>query len=560
MSKQQETVDLVVVGFGMAGASAAMQALESAEAAGTKPNILLVDRFEGGGATSRSAGIVYFGGGTDLQRKFGVDDDVENFYEYMKIEAKGAVSEETLWRFCETSPQCAAWIRDSFQAKFNIKEDDGAKLYHLKTSVSAEQYSLQFSGNETAHPYTVKARAVQRGHKAYGPGGSYVGYGNLLFADLERGILKCKPRGLHVETFTRCTELVREGDRVVACKLVSMANAPFWARLVHAKLAYFGGLTQPVTHLEQWIQSTCDSLERNYGTERLVHTTNGVVLCAGGFGRSDEHMRQHLPKYHGAMPLGSIADDGEGIFKLGVKDCNAKTGFLSNGIAWKFITPAQAMAKGVLVNKHGVRSCNEESYGATLARSIIVENGGTGEGFLVIDQTLANECWEEMRHGEMLWLQIGQQLLQLCWNRVKCNTLEELAKETGCGQQLVDTITEYNAQCKQGRDDVKGKRSTLLSAIETGPFYAFKFHTHGTMWFTPYFSLGGLSVDETSGLVLDAQTSQPIAGLYAAGRNAVGVCSQSYVSGLSLSDAVFSGRRAAMHAMSGQIFGAKAKL
>ncbi|WP_159083087.1 hypothetical protein [Lysinibacillus sp. 2017] len=36
-------------------------------------------------------------------------------------------------------------------------------------------------------------------------------------------------------------------------------------------------------------------------------------------------------------------------------------------------------------------------------------------------------------------------------------------------------------------------------------------------------------------------------GLYAAGRTAVGICSNSYISGLSLADGMFSGRRAARH-------------
>jgi len=40
----------------------------------------------------------------------------------------------------------------------------------------------------------------------------------------------------------------------------------------------------------------------------------------------------------------------------------------------------------------------------------------------------------------------------------------------------------------------------------------------------------------------------PVPGLYAAGRTAVGLCSHSYVSGLSLADCVFSGRRAGRHA------------
>ncbi|MNE25918.1 3-oxo-5-alpha-steroid 4-dehydrogenase [compost metagenome] len=56
-------------------------------------------------------------------------------------------------------------------------------------------------------------------------------------------------------------------------------------------------------------------------------------------------------------------------------------------------------------------------------------------------------------------------------------------------------------------------------------------------------TLGGLKVDEDSGAVLDAQ-GQAIAGLYAAGRTALGIPSHLYISGLSLADCVFSGRRA----------------
>lgn len=55
------------------------------------------------------------------------------------------------------------------------------------------------------------------------------------------------------------------------------------------------------------------------------------------------------------------------------------------------------------------------------------------------------------------------------------------------------------------------------------------------------FTLGGLVVDELTGAVT-TPAGAPIAGLYAAGRTAIGVCGNSYVSGLSLADCVFSGR------------------
>jgi 3-oxo-5alpha-steroid 4-dehydrogenase len=60
-------------------------------------------------------------------------------------------------------------------------------------------------------------------------------------------------------------------------------------------------------------------------------------------------------------------------------------------------------------------------------------------------------------------------------------------------------------------------------------------------------TLGGLVVDEDTGLV-KRDDGSTITGLYAAGRTAVGICSNSYVSGLSLADCVFSGRRAGVHA------------
>lgn len=59
-------------------------------------------------------------------------------------------------------------------------------------------------------------------------------------------------------------------------------------------------------------------------------------------------------------------------------------------------------------------------------------------------------------------------------------------------------------------------------------------------------SVGGLKVDEPNGQVLSV-AGEPIAGLHAAARNAVGVCSNIYVSGLSFADCIFSGRRVAKH-------------
>ena len=63
-------------------------------------------------------------------------------------------------------------------------------------------------------------------------------------------------------------------------------------------------------------------------------------------------------------------------------------------------------------------------------------------------------------------------------------------------------------------------------------------------------------VDERTGQVR-RDDGGLIPGLYAAGRNAVGVCSRQYVSGLSIADCVYSGRRAGGAAARGDLYTAK---
>ena len=86
----------------------------------------------------------------------------------------------------------------------------------------------------------------------------------------------------------------------------------------------------------------------------------------------------------------------------------------------------------------------------------------------------------------------------------------------------------------------------MLANLEQGPWYALDLSFDSKLFPCPVITLGGLKVCEDSGRVLD-HAGQPITGLYSAGRNAVGVASNLYVSGLSLADCIYSGRRAAAH-------------
>ena len=104
---------------------------------------------------------------------------------------------------------------------------------------------------------------------------------------------------------------------------------------------------------------------------------------------------------------------------------------------------------------------------------------------------------------------------------------------------LRTTLDEYNERCEQGLHDEFGKSDDAFVPLTAPPFYAIRCDSTRAGTKAPCLTLGGLVTNPGSGQVLrDDET--PIEGLYAAGRNAVGVCSHSYVSGLSIADCIFS--------------------
>ncbi len=97
-------------------------------------------------------------------------------------------------------------------------------------------------------------------------------------------------------------------------------------------------------------------------------------------------------------------------------------------------------------------------------------------------------------------------------------------------------------------DDPAGKPADLVCPQDQPPYSLIDFGIRPRLMYpAPVLTLGGLVVDPETGRVLRADGTQ-IPGLYAAGRSAVGLCSHSYVSGLSIADCVFSGRRAGRNA------------
>ncbi len=515
------TRDVLVVGLGAAGGSAAIEARRAGA------EVLVVDRFAGGGATGKSAGIIYFGGGTELQTAAGYEDSPHNMFDYLRIEVGDAVPEATLRAFCETSVANFEWLR-----RLGVPFPASGKV--CKSAYPESDCTLYFSGNELCHPYRDHAVPAPRGHRPLG-----VGLTGHLSAEAMR--LGAVDAGVELRAYSRVERLVVDGDGAVIGAVVCELKAPrVLAEGLELLVRYGGGISP---RLGGVLQATLRMLERSC-ERHYVRARRGVILCTGGFVFDRKLMLEHAPAYADcSMRLGTAGDDGSGIL-LGAA-VGGVLGKMDRCTAWRFIDPPAAWWGGILVNRSGARICNETLYGGKVGEFMI--EGHAGKGTLIVDATTMAEGRRQVMSGNP---QLYQRAFGLINGYMTCRsapTLRKLATRMGIDPDgLEASVLAYNTGLRAGLDGF-GKRTEAMRPIDGGPYYAIPFDHDGLMYPTPCLTLGGLRTEGATGQVLGADAAA-IPGLYAAGRTAVGVSSNGYVSGLSVADGIFSGRNAGRHA------------
>jgi len=521
-SQWDEEVDVLVLGYGGAGAAAAIEAAERGA------NTLVIERFNGGGATRLSGGIYYAGGGTDLQKAAGYDDSADEMFAYLLRETEGrAVPEEVLRAFADRSVENFEWLKAR-----------GVHFPHqsfapIKTSYPSDETTLYFSGNEKSLPYCDRVKPAPRGHRPLGPGLT----GNLLFEPLREA---ARAAGVRVLYRTKAIRLIVDRTGGVIGADVERLSSSLVVRAVQRLLYYaatYGGAMLPAA-LRRF-SALLKSWERRFSTRLRIRARGGVVISTGGFIYNPEWTDRHLRQYHGTLRLGTIGDDGSGI-ELGV-DAGAAVRNMERGTAWMFINPPAALPKGLLLNRKGGRVTNEELYGAALGEAIAEHHAG--KAILLLDRRIFEQTRYELLHDRKAFFQSLTALINLYINNKKAADLGTLEASIGLpGGVLEAAVARYNAGVERNEDEM-GKGSECLQRIETPPFYAINADLDNWKFLSPTISLGGLDVDGLSAQVL-REDGSAIRGLYAAGRAAAGVSSQHYVSGLSLADGLFAGRNA----------------
>jgi 3-oxo-5alpha-steroid 4-dehydrogenase len=327
-----DEVDVLVIGFGIAGGCAAV----SAAAAGAR--VLVLERAAAAGGTSSMAGgHFYLGGGTAVQQATGHADSADEMYKYLV-----AVSREPeldkIRAYCDDSVEHFNWLEDlGFQFERSYCPD--------KVVVPPGTEGLSYTGNEKVWPFCEQAKPAPRGHSVPVPG-ELGGAGMVVDLLLKRAA----ELGVAIRYETGATNLVVENGSVVGA---------------------------------EW----------KHFTDTGAVKANAVIIAAGGFAMNPEMVAEYTPalgqqrrtKHHGLVApyiLGNPNDDGLGI-RMGVS-----AGGVARNLDQMFITaaayPPAVLLTGLAVNKEGKRFVAEDSYHSRTSAFVLEQPDQAA--YLIVDE------------------------------------------------------------------------------------------------------------------------------------------------------------------------------
>ena len=309
--------DVIVVGFGAAGACAAIEAAT----AGAK--VTLFELASGsGGTTAMSGADIYMGGGggTPVQRHAGFEDTTEDMIRYLTMAGGPAADEAKIRMYAEGSRGHFDWLK---------AQGVPYKLSYIpgKTIEPATDDCLIWSGSEAAWPFSEQAKPCPRGHLPQSMGR---GNGRFLMDILTRRV---EALGVDVRYDSRALALIADAANAVQGIVVRIDNAPRFAR-----------------------------------------ARKGVILCMGGFAMNREMVKRHAPRLMRSNdPIGTPGDDGAGI-RMGMS-VGAATIHMDEGFCTLPFCPPESHAKGILINQACQRFINEDCYHGRIGSQILQQIG-----------------------------------------------------------------------------------------------------------------------------------------------------------------------------------------
>jgi 3-oxo-5alpha-steroid 4-dehydrogenase len=490
VSDWHDEADVVVVGYGHAGAAAALGALEAT------PDVLVLER--GGASEGTCGGILYLGGGTPMQRAMGWEDTVDDMATFLRASLGPGVDEEKLQAYCQGSVDHYDWLVRCGVPLVAGPDEEGSPLMEPGEDglidVGAQAYAgggLLWTGGEHAYPFDELVPPVPRGHILRDPNEDQ----DLLF---EGAVLR------------RLSAAIDATAARVRCNIAV-------ERLVVDH-------TGAVVGVEG----------RSVGERIRIRARRGVILGTGGFIYNDEMLMAHNPALLAAGKLGHGGQDGVGIRmsqSIGADAIHMDTADLT-----LIMFPPLSFARGILINALGQRYVNEDSYFGRIGGETLKQPDAAA--YLLLDESIFVEsswrrpAWASESLDE-LEREIGLPESSLQTTVAYYNTYAERAEDP-----LFHKRPKWLQPLKPSYAVIDLRNQT--SERDRNP------HVAAVSYALGGFTMGGLRTTVDSE-VLDVNGAV-IPGLYAAGRCSSGLAVHGYCSGISLGDGTFFGRRAGQHA------------
>jgi len=557
-----ETCDLLVVGSGAGGLSAAVTA------AWLGLDVLVIEKEpEFGGTTAWSGGWMWIPR-NPLALEAGIREDVEAPKSYLRGELAEGYDEDLVSMFLEQGPRMVAFFRRETSVAFI----DGNAIPDFHDQVPGTAYggrsvcAAPFDGRKLG----ARIKELKPPLAEVAPFGMNIAAGQDLrhFFDATRTVRSFAHAARRM--VRHFADLVRHGrgmhlvnGNALVARLLKSADdlgVRLRAGMAAADLVIEDGRVTGA------LARTKD------GTAIRIAARRGVVLATGGFPHDlarKAAMFAHAPTGREHFSAAPSSNAGDGL-RLGERAGGEVRQDLSNAGAWAPVSlvPKPGREEGryphlierakpglIMVRRDGRRFCNEaDSYHDVMnALFAATQSGEEAEAWLVCDHRFLRR-WGLGRVRPRPfpirpWLRNGY--LQ------RGGTIAALARRCGIDPTgLQKTIADFNRHAEQGRDpefgrgesaynrvqgDAAHEPNPCVAPIAAGPFYAVKI-VPGSLG-----TFAGLRTDAHA-RVLDAER-RPIEGLYAVGNDMSSLMAGRYpAGGITLGPAMTFGFVAAHHA------------
>lgn len=407
------TYDLIVIGSGVSGMTAAIRAQEAG-----LTRIVVLEKSPYVGGNSRAAGGVFATGGKVLEEA-GFVMDAQAFYESAMEQLQFSVNPALVRKYIFNSGEALDWLRDT-GLKFELKKMPfGCIMATIEDEALAEPYKKDAP---TSHSYMGTAMVMK-------------------LAEV------CREKEIEILTETRATELLTNENGAV-CGVMAQRKNEIVSFRGKAVILATGGVAGTVASLHEFFPQLFDADDTNF--------TFGSAHCVGDGIHMAEKLGADCRKAMGILLKGPSHLGPGGTQAL---TYNADTVIVTQH-GRRFIDEEKVW------NFHSALNNIPQKTTYTIADTKIVaamnekmppqSQPGTSKPPV----TLLEGLREEAASGKKTF--IG-------------NDLEKAARffDIPAGT-LTETVTRYNEMCRQGKDTELGKAPRHLKPIDTPPYYVLK--------------------------------------------------------------------------------------